>query len=62
MANTAAKTAASKKRTTAQATDPRFAAFARLLARHAARRELEKELNPSQGEAYPADLLPEDAS
>jgi hypothetical protein len=62
MQNTAAKTATSKKQASAHAGDPRFAAFARLLARHAARRDFEKELKRSQPEAYPADSAPEDAS
>jgi hypothetical protein len=43
---TQAKTVtARKKRTAAQAPDPRFAALARLLARHAARQDFEKTLS-----------------
>jgi len=67
MAHIAAKTKRSIKRTAAQAADPRFATLARLLARHAAKRDFKKELSQeelieSQNKAYPADSLPEDAS
>jgi len=47
MANAAAKITAKTKRTAAKA-DPRFAAFARLLARHAARRDFARELNEGE--------------
>jgi len=40
-----ARTAAAKAKRTAPKADPRFAAFARLLARHAARRDFAKEFN-----------------
>jgi len=56
MAKSAAKTATAQR--TGQAPDPRFAALARLLARHAVRKELEKESAVSQD----SDSPDEDAS
>jgi hypothetical protein len=44
-----------------QAADPRLVALARLLARHAARENHEKQLSASPGEAYRSDSLPKDA-
>ena len=46
-----AKAKTSKDKGTAKAVDPRLAAFARLLARHAARRDHESELNRSPADA-----------
>jgi len=56
------KTAARAKRAERQNADPRFAALARLLARHAARQELEKELSRSQDAGYDSDSPAGDAS
>jgi hypothetical protein len=53
---------AKAKRAAAQAIDPRLAALARLLARHAARQEMEKGLSPSQPDAYDADSPDGEAS
>lgn len=58
----ATKSKAVDKRTGSepQAPDRRLAAFARLLARHAARQDLEYSLSWSQESSYPADSQPED--
>jgi hypothetical protein len=53
---------AKAKRAAAQATDPRLAALARLLARHAARQEMEKGLSPSPRSDYDSDSPSEDES
>lgn len=60
------KTAAAKRqRTDAQAPDPRFAALARLLARHAARQDLARQNNskpwtPDSPQGYDDDSLDEE--
>jgi hypothetical protein len=46
---------AAKAKQAARRPDPRLAAFARLLARHAARQDFEKELSRNADGAYPAD-------
>jgi hypothetical protein len=53
MAKDAAYAKAPNKRK-ARGTDPRFAAFARLLARHAVRKELEKDSGVSHDSTVPA--------
>ena len=54
--------AVQSKRKEPQGPDPRFAAFARLLARDLARAHFEKELEASQAGGYDSDSPPEDQS
>jgi hypothetical protein len=54
--------AAKAERAAARRPDPRLAAFARLLARHAARQDYEKELRRNADDAYSADPPAEDLS
>jgi hypothetical protein len=53
---------AKTKRTAAQALDPRFAALARLLARHATRQDFERGLSAAQAEGYDSDSSGKDES
>jgi len=57
-----AKAKARKDKGAAKAVDPRLAAFARLLARHAARRDHERELNRSPADANLPDSAAGDTS
>lgn len=57
-----AKAKTSKDKGTARAVDPRLAAFARLLARHAAKREHESELKQSLADGKILDSAAGDTS
>lgn len=57
-----AKAKARKDTGAAKGVDPRLAAFARLLARHAARRDHERELNRNPAEGNVPDSFSGDAS